>query len=175
MQLVRTRRATRITLRARREANEWRATLAQVDHYVDTFWISAVIGTTGGTVLMAIAWQIGPRNVDFYDTVATVAAAALIAVAIDNRNIAPLTLSSPRQAAGLLLGLSFGLLVSILGSLIAIGIGHGSPVLFGITAGSGGFAILMLLLAVTLRAANYGLESVGRAGDPDGASRSSSE
>jgi hypothetical protein len=148
-----------VASRARAEIQEWRATMRQMDRYVDTFWIVAVVGVTSGTAIMATQLSIGPRIPAFYDAVATVAAAALIAVAIDNRNIAPFTLSSPRQSAGLLLGLSFGLLLTIVGSLIAIGIGHGTPLLFGITIGPGGFAILMLLLAVTLRAADYGLES----------------
>ena len=160
-----TRRPIPIASTARRTVNEWRATLRRVDRHIDGFWVVSVTGCTIGTTLVTTSYGIAPRSSGFYDTLATVAAAALIAVAIDNRNIAPPTLSTPRQTAGLLLGLSFGLLVSIVGALVAIGLEHGTPVLFGIVAGSGGFAILMLLLAVTLRAANYGLTSEGGSDD----------
>ena len=130
----------------------------KIDQHVDTIPARLVFVAALAACVWTVVLDVAPDRTDFYAAVTTVSSAALIAVAIDNRNIAPSTVSTPRRQAGLLLGISVGLLASILGSLIAIGLDHSSPLLFGITAGPGAYAIFMLLVAVTLRAANYGVD-----------------
>jgi len=131
--------------------------LKTIDDQVELFFPVSLLGVMFGISLLTVSEHIRPRiTTSFYETVATVCATALIAVAIDNRNIPPSTLRTPRQAAGLLLGISMGLLIGIVTSLVAIGTGRGSCLLFGVTAGAVGTAIFLLLIAMTVRAAGIG-------------------
>ena len=143
--------------------------IREVDRVVELAFPSMVVCIVIATAPAFALLPIGPSRTGFYEVLATVCATALIAVMIDSRNIAPSTLSTPRERAGLLLGLTVGLLLSIGASLVAIGIGHGSPLLFGVSTMSGATTMFLLLLAVTLRAAEYGESADDIAGMLDGA------
>jgi hypothetical protein len=113
--------------------------------------VAAAWGPLTGISLNFLVGRQDPHK-DFYETAAQVAAALLIAFAVDTTLPMRVPAHHRRERRGIVAGLAIGIASSLVASLWVVATDDSSKVLFGITTGGLAAALLYLFVSVGQRA-----------------------
>jgi hypothetical protein len=109
--------------------------------------LAALYGPVLGLAVNVYYGPVDPGT-GFYETAAQVAAAMLIAAALDNGlRTRPATAEEERVARGISVGIVLGIATAVTAALVAMARDDGSAALFGLTAGGLYFGFAFLLVA----------------------------